>query len=64
MRFELFTEPLEEPEGYRDWREWFAWRPIFIDGFIVWLERVEWRPAGVYPRTLVNPCEYRLRDGA
>jgi len=34
----------------RSWRSWYAWRPVYIDGEMVWLERIErrWEPC-VYP---------------
>lgn len=60
MKITVFRELPEEPAGYRDWRPWFAWRPVLLEDWtIVWLETVEWRPAGVYPPTLVFPVEYR-----
>lgn len=25
----------------RIWHEWYAWRPVFVDGHLVWLETIE-----------------------
>lgn len=58
MKFDLFKVSPTEPENYRDWKRWFAWRPILTDGgVIVWLEY------GTSPGWCLStniPCPIRL----
>lgn len=61
MRISIFRELPEEPPDYREWKPWFAWYPVFIDGLLVWLETVDRRPAGLYPPTFVAPHDHRVR---
>lgn len=60
MRLRIMSDRMEEPPHWRDWRPWFAWHPIYVDGFLVWLEWIERRQAGLYPATWANPHDYRL----
>lgn len=32
------------------WESWFAWHPIFIDGEMIWLERIERKLESSYAR--------------
>jgi hypothetical protein len=41
MKFKIFKSLAEKRKKY-EWHPYFAWRPINIDGCIVWLERI-WR---------------------
>ena len=31
---------LRLPKRSREWHAWFAWRPVLVDGYVVWLEPV------------------------
>lgn len=62
MRLNLPSYSDEEPADYRDWKPFFAWFPLLIDGTLVWLEKVERRKAGVWPPTLACPHAYRLPE--
>lgn len=47
--------------SYREWRRWFAWRPVGCEGERVWLEWLEWRKRSVYASYRVyNLVEYRF----
>lgn len=38
------------PTKYWCWRRWFAWRPVWVEGYAkVWLETVECRYVGGIP---------------
>lgn len=61
MRIELFKD--NKP---RTWSNWFAWRPVFVDECLIWLETIErkWIDSQI-----LLPCssmdgwyDYRLKD--
>ena len=65
MRIKLFRTEAGI-ERCRQWHRWFAWRPVVIRGYVVWLERVERRlvlkevhyvPG---PANYVDAWEYKL----
>ena len=45
-------------ERLRQWHVWFAWHPVRIDEYIVWLEKVKRRKTGMVYEFL----EYKLLD--
>lgn len=41
MKLRVFLSLSEYLKRFEEWRPWFAWHPIFVDGELVWLEAVE-----------------------
>ena len=42
MRVESLSPPIKRWwENKKKWNQWFAWRPVFVDGEWVWWETIE-----------------------
>jgi hypothetical protein len=39
MRIKIFASADELPTRF-EWHTWFAWHPVWIDGTLVWFEKV------------------------
>jgi hypothetical protein len=56
------TESYNEFVGrVEKWHNWFAWRPVSVDGHIVWLENIE-RRSGLRINKTVYEWEYRIKE--
>lgn len=47
-----------------EWRRWYAWRPVFVEGVLVWLEWLERRSIIEYTGTIEGwpTSEYRFPE--
>jgi len=59
-----FIKWLNSPEVFDVWEPWFAWRPIFIDDSLLWLENIERiKRTTAFPITH-NWYEYRIKSSS